>query len=100
MNILNNCLNSNKNKDDDISLFHVHIPFNTGSYRPIILGSCEALGFWKTKVWLHQTQDPTHWVSDPVQIPHVHGEYKYCLVSPENKSNIEEGCKAEPNRRI
>ncbi|CAG8710188.1 1823_t:CDS:1, partial [Dentiscutata heterogama] len=70
MNVLNNFLNTNKNKDDITSLFHVHIPFSTGSYRPIFSGNCEALGYWKPKVWPHQTQDPTLWVSDPVQIPH------------------------------
>ncbi|CAG8645409.1 18331_t:CDS:10, partial [Dentiscutata erythropus] len=88
---LTNFLNTNKNKDNKdeiISFFHVHIPFNTGSYKPSVVGSCEALGHWKPKVWLRQFQDSTLWVSGPVKIPHLHVEYRYCLASPENLNKL------------
>ncbi|CAG8487332.1 35591_t:CDS:10 [Gigaspora margarita] len=65
------------------SIFHVHLPFDTRSYKPAVLGNCEALGNWeKPKVLLHQIQDSTLWVSNPIQIPvNADVEYKYCLVS-------------------
>ncbi|KAF0538645.1 e3 ubiquitin-protein ligase [Gigaspora margarita] len=74
-----------------ITVFHVHLPFNTDSYKPAVLGSCEALGYWRTpKVWLHQIPNSTLWVSDRVLIPaNLDVQYKYCLVSSEQVLNFE-----------
>ncbi|CAG8564190.1 3703_t:CDS:2, partial [Dentiscutata heterogama] len=73
------------------SVFHVHLPFNTDSYKLTVLGSCETLGNWRTpKVWLCQIPNSTLWVSDRVRIPtNLEVQYKYCLVSSENVLNFE-----------
>ncbi|CAG8700953.1 9166_t:CDS:2, partial [Racocetra fulgida] len=75
---------SNRKDINITTVFHVHLPFDTNSYNPTVLGNCETLGYWKKpKVFLRQIPNSTLWVSDPVHIsatPYV--EYKYCLVSP------------------
>ncbi|CAG8645700.1 21270_t:CDS:1, partial [Racocetra persica] len=77
------------NEDIDLqfsitSVFYIHLPqyLDPGNYQPVILGSCATLGKWKVpKVLLHQINNSTLWVSDPVRIP-THVEdifYKYAI---------------------
>ncbi|RIB21686.1 hypothetical protein C2G38_2175948 [Gigaspora rosea] len=96
------------NDTDDVTttiIFHVHLPLDTRSYKPAVLGNCEALGNWEQpKVLLHQIQDSNLWVSNPIQIPvNTDVEYKYCLVSSGIFSNPLlnfEGFGSEFNRRM
>ncbi|CAG8742276.1 7353_t:CDS:1, partial [Cetraspora pellucida] len=74
---------SQNNDTNIIAIFHVLLPFDTDSYKPVVVGNCEALGKWETpKVYLRRISNSALWVSDPVNIPiDLNVEYKYCLVA-------------------